>query len=151
MIPMKMLVDRIISNNEETLSLIYINGVFECFGLEDEYREDKVPGDTRIPAGNYPVSVRTVGGFDGRYSTKFPEFHQGMLHVENVDGFDYILIHIGNTDKDTAGCLLVGKGANTGEELTISNSTGAYKDLYKKVIAAAQGGYLEIEYRDSDR
>lgn len=148
---MKILVDRIKSDNESTLSLIYIDGVFECFGLEDEYREDKVPGDTRIPCGSYPISVRATGGFDSRYRNKFPGMHQGMLHVENVEGFEYILIHIGNTDKDTAGCLLVGKGANMGEEITITNSTGAYKDLYAKVIEAAQAGTLEIEYRDSDR
>jgi hypothetical protein len=144
-------VNRIKSDDDATLSTVSIDGKFECFGLEDEYREDKVPGETRIPAGVYDVVIRDVGGFHGRYSRKFPAFHKGMLQVKDVPGFEYILIHIGNTDENTAGCLLVGKGAMVGEEITIQNSTGAYKELYQKVIAEAQQGQLTIEYKDNDR
>lgn len=143
-------VDRIKSDDEATLSLIYIDGVFECFGLEDEYREEKVPGETRIPAGYYHIGLRTIGGFDARYSKKFPIMHEGMLQVLDVPGFEYILIHIGNTDKNTAGCLLVGKGCMVGEEITIQNSTGAYRELYTKVLAAAKNGHVSIEYCDLD-
>jgi hypothetical protein len=144
------LVERVKSDDDATLSIVSVDGRFICFGLEDEYREEKVAGDTRIPAGFYHVGLRTVGGFHGRYSRKFPDFHQGMLQVLDVPGFEYILIHIGNTDEDTAGCLLVGKGANVGSEITISNSTGAYKELYKAVIDSAKGGHLTIEYQDND-
>ena len=31
-----------------------------------------------------------------------------MLHITNVPNFEYILIHCGNTDEHTSGCLLVG-------------------------------------------
>lgn len=143
-------VERIKSNDDATLSIVSINGKFECFGLEDEYRDDKVAGETRIPAGIYDVKLRTVGGFHTRYSSKFP-WHEGMLHVQNVPDFEYILIHIGNTEKDTAGCLLVGTGAYSGTDLTIQSSTDAYRKLYEKVLSAAKSGDLKIEYIDSDR
>lgn len=148
---MKLTVVRIKSDRDATLSTIFIDGRFQCFGLEDEYRENKVPGETRIPAGEYKITVRKVGGFHNRYSRKFPNHHQGMLWVRDVPNFEYILIHIGNTDDNTAGCLLVGNNGNTSGELTVGNSTGAYKALYAKVIDAAIAGKLTIEYLDEDR
>lgn len=73
-----------------------------------------------------------------------------MLHVQDVPGFEYILIHIGNTDKDTAGCLLVGKNATSSAALTVPASTPAYVDLYKKVVEAAEKEELFINYIDND-
>lgn len=143
-------VRRFTSNDDATLSAIFINDEFECFGLEDEYRKDKVSGETRIPAGTYKVGVRTGGGFHARYKTRF-DFHQGMLHVLNVPGFKWILIHVGNTDEDTAGCLLVGRGATSGDDMSVQSSVSAYRDFYNKVIDSAKAGDLTIEYLDEDR
>tara|TARA_R100001244_G_scaffold12078_2_gene14148 strand:- start:1794 stop:2249 length:456 start_codon:yes stop_codon:yes gene_type:complete len=147
---MKLIVDRVKSNSNATLSIISIDGKFECFGLEDEYRDKKIPGKTRIPCGLYDVGVRTIGGFDRRYSDKFPTLHKGMLQVLNVPGFEYILIHIGNTHNNTEGCLLVGQGASTGSDISIQSSTNAYKSLYEKVIDAALVNNLTIAYVDND-
>ncbi len=144
-------VTRIKSDVNATLSVVAVNGRFVCFGLEDEYRARKVPGETRILAGNYRVTLRTVGGFHGRYTKKFGAFHRGMLWVRDVPGFEYILIHIGNSEKDTAGCLLVGLNASTHPSLYVGNSTGAYKRLYALVVDAAQANDLRIEYVDLDR
>lgn len=144
-------VRRFTDNGDATLNIVAIDQKFQCFGLEDEYRDKKVAGETRIPAGTYNVGIRAVGGFHKRYGKRFPEFHEGMLQVLDVPDFDYILIHIGNTDGDTAGCLLVGQGCNTHGELKVTSSTIAYKALYKKVIKAAKIGDLYIEYLDFDR
>ena len=143
-------VTRFVSDNDATLSLVSIDGEFQCFGLEDEFRLNKIHGETRIPAGKYKVGIRDVGGFHGRYLDRFPLFHKGMLQVLDVPGFDYILIHIGNTDEDTAGCLLVGAGCNSVGEMTISSSSVAYSALYKKVCISAREGNLSIEYVDND-
>lgn len=128
-------------NNESdyTDGMLFIDGKFECFTLEDEARTEKVYGETCIPEGRYQITLRKEGGFHQRYSKKFPDFHKGMLYVRNVPGFEFILIHIGNTDEDTAGCLLVGEGANS-EKNYISQSTDAYVSLYKKVIQAFDRG-----------
>lgn len=146
---MEITVRRSISNNEATTSLVLIDGVFECFGLEDEYRESKVIHETRIPAGRYPVKVRTFGGFHRRYQNRF-DFHRGMLEVCGVPGFTDILIHIGNTDDDTSGCLLVGQTLNAKTPFLLRSSTTAYAQLYRKVINAALNGDLFIHYIDED-
>jgi len=147
---MNITVDRIYSNKDTTLSAVYVDGKFICFGLEDEYRTVKVYGKTRIPAGTYNVTMRNVGGFNKRYSQKFG-FHLGMLQVQNVPGFEYVLIHIGNTDDDTAACLLVGEGARVSNDATLQYSTNAYKRFYQLVSTACLNRELTIEYLDNDR
>lgn len=150
---MQIKVNRFFSSATSTLSLIFINGVFQCFGLEDEFREIKVAGETRIPAGNYQVGVRAEGGFHSKYLARFgQEFHRGMLHVQEVPGFEFILIHCGNTEKDTAGCLLVGQGVDSAKDAEmVTKSTQAYKEFYSKVIDQALMGKLWITYEDNDR
>ena len=145
-------VDRIQSDEDATISKLDVDGRFVCFGLEDEFRADKIAGETRIPAGRYDVGVRAEGGFHARYSQRFADMHRGMLHVRDVPGFEFILIHVGNTDENTAGCLLVGTGAMArAGDMSIQSSVEAYKRLYSKVIEAAKEGDLEIEYLDRDR
>ena len=74
-----------------------------------------------------------------------------MLHVQDVTGFQFILIHIGNTDEDTAGCLLVGDQAVTTEgDMRVNLSKVAYLKFYPLVIDAAEKGELEITYQDND-
>ena len=72
---------------------------FLCYTLEDEQRDKKIKGETRIPAGSYEIRIRRIGGFNERYSKRFGKMHRGMLHIINVPGFEYILIHCGNTDE----------------------------------------------------
>jgi hypothetical protein len=148
---MKITVERFKSNDDATASLIYIDGIVECFGLEDEYREFKIPGETRIPSGTYPVVVRVHGGYHERYTRKFGDFHKGMLEVANVQNFTDILVHSGNTDDHTNGCLLTGTGCMLDEDITVQASVAAYKRLYAKVIEAALADDLYIQYVDNDR
>ncbi len=131
---------RNVHDKEWTIGEIRIGGVFQCYTLEDEYRAVKVKAETRIPEGVYNIELRTVGGFHEKYLRKFGStFHKGMLWIKNVPGFEYILIHIGNTEKDTAGCVLVGSTRNvvTG---TVGSSEVAYRKLYPVVLAAIQRG-----------
>lgn len=68
----------------------------------------KVASKTAIPTGCYNISYQVVSP---RYSQikYYREFCDGKLpRLLNVPGFDGILIHPGNTAKDTAGCILVG-------------------------------------------
>lgn len=105
-----------------------------CFTLEDERRTQKVYAETRIPAGSYHLGLRQVGRLHEKYEKKFPEFHVGMIEIEDVPNFEAILIHIGNTEKDTAGCPLVGelpaRYLLTRERFKIIESTSAYKRIY---------------------
>jgi hypothetical protein len=149
---MKIEVDRFVSDNDTTISHVSVDGAFVCFGLEDEFRVAKVVDQTRIPAGKYRVLLRTVGNHHQQYKQQFPDIHRGMLHIQNVPNFDSILIHCGNTQADTSGCLLVGTGAVTDAgNMSISSSRVAYRRLYPMVVDAAEKGTLEIELVDNDR
>ena len=133
------------------MGALHINGEFECHSLEDRYRTVKVKGETRIPKGIYKIGLRTVGGHHAKYSAKFPSLHKGMLQVLDVPNFEYILIHIGNGEEDTMGCLLVGLEANNNKlyKGQITSSTSAYTALYGKVIKAIEEGEeVTIEYVD---
>jgi hypothetical protein len=147
---MKITVERFEHNEDETISRVYLDGVYQCFALEDQYRLVKVAGDTRIPSGTYRVTLRLVGGKNATYSKKYPTWHKGMLWVRDVPGFEYILIHQGNTDKDTEGCLLLGtkRGILNGRQAVLESAI-AYKRFYLKVIKAFESGEeINIEYID---
>lgn len=128
---MKLRLDRYHSTKDFTIGKLFINDVFECYTLEDEKREQKVMHETRIPAGTYEIKLRLFGGHHERYSKRFP-FHKGMLWLQDVPNFKHILIHIGNNDEDTSGCILVGNSMNISQGL-LSNSTAAYTKMYQKV------------------
>jgi hypothetical protein len=124
---------------------------FLCFTLEDEAREEKVAGHTRIPAGVYPVELRTAGGFHQRYAERFASFHQGMLWVRNVPGFESILLHLGNWTRDTEGCILIADGAYPQENRVVMSET-AYRRVYPPLatrILAGNQALLEIIDYDS--
>ena len=149
---MELFVDRFVSDDDSTISRVSVDGRFVCFGLEDEYREEKVVGETRIPAGTYRITLRTEGGFHQRYSRRFSDIHRGMLHIQDVPNFQFILIHCGNTDEDTKGCLLVGTQANTEPgDMSITASTGAYRRFYPLVVNPAAEDDLKITFVDNDR
>lgn len=122
---------------------------FLCYTLEDQAQTTKVYGETRIPAGTYNLTLRTEGGFHTRYLAKFGgDWHKGMIYVNKVPNFEYILWHIGNTDDDTAGCLLLGK---TQQANFIGSSGDAYKDVYPKVRdAILYGEKVTATYIDYD-
>ena len=122
---------------------------FLCYTLEDEYREEKVMHETRIPAGTYKITLRKVGGFHGRYEKKYGDMHKGMLWVRDVPGFEYILIHTGNTDEHTSGCLLVGNSSDY--KGFIGSSVDAYKRVYPGIAETLENGEdVEITYTDFD-
>lgn len=141
---------------ESTLGLLFdvTYGIqFLCFTIEDQYQTEKVYGETRIPAGTYDIELKTWGGFHDRYSSKFPFMHKGMLHLQDVPNFTNILLHIGNKDDDTAGCILVGNSAdeNITDEGYIGQSTSAYKRIYPDIAAARERGErVLIEIIDYD-
>jgi hypothetical protein len=155
---MELEVLRISSQKDSTNGILFdVTGgerKFLCYTLEDEYREDKVAGETRIPAGTYRVTLRTTGGFHGRYVKKYGDMHKGMLWVRDVPGFEYILIHTGNTDEHTAGCLLVGDSqqANFGSsDGMVGSSVNAYKRIYPPIAKALEEEEsVSITYVDFD-
>lgn len=143
---MMIVVQRLFVVDGAQLGALYVDGEPECFSLEDEPREVKIPGETCIPAGLYELKLRRHGGFFDRYRLRFPWNEPGMLELVNVPGFTDVLIHCGNHKGDTRGCLLVGFGAFVYGR--ISESIEAYAELYKRASAAllkGEGVYLEVK------
>jgi hypothetical protein len=126
---------------------------FLCYTLEDQPQETKVMHETRIPAGTYDIKFRAVGGFHTRYLKRYGAgFHKGMLELQDVPGFKYILIHSGNTDEHTSGCILVGDTQVNNDKQRdgfIGQSRDAYKRIYQIIRDALLGGAsVEIEIID---
>ena len=155
---MKLRVLRFSSQEDSTSGLLFLEDEFGlnflCYTLEDERRALKVKGETRVPQGTYEIKLRTEGGFHERYKKRFGTLHKGMLHVINVPNFEYILIHTGNTDEHTAGCLLVGDSQENNviiKDGFIGKSTNAYKRIYKDISKAIiNNEKVTITYQDLD-
>lgn len=148
-----MIVDivRLISDSEATLGALQINGTHYGYTLEDQKQITKVADETRIPSGNYKVGYRTVGRLHNKYKKMFPLMHKGMIHLLDVPNFKYIYFHIGNTDDDTSGCILVGAKAILADKIMIRESTFMYKFLYEKISQTLDRGepvYVSIVDKD---
>ena len=149
---MKLDVIRIQFGSDATNGILLIDGVFESFCLEDQVRDgQKQMGETAIPLGEYEIKFRTVGGYDAKYQKKYgTTWHKGMLELQDVPNFKYILIHTGNTDEHTAGCLLVGEtqqDLDRGKDGFVGGSGDAYKKMYPKVRdALLNGEKVTIKY-----
>lgn len=127
---MKLLLKRILFNDTNTLGTLYIDGVFECYTLEDVVRERrgiavstwKIKGETAIPVGTYKVA-RTMSA----------RLKRILPLLIGVSGYAGIRIHPGNTEKDTEGCILVGQAKT---EVSVTASRAAFGILDQKIKAA---------------
>lgn len=124
---------------ESSQGLLAVNHDFNCYTLEDEYRSVKVSGETRIPEGRYEIKLRTeTTEMTRRYRKKYPWFTY-HLWLQNVPGFNWIYIHIGNHDRHSDGCILVADTAQNdprnfrGEQW---ESAQAFERLYKLITKA---------------
>ena len=107
---------------ESTLGELFIDGERICDTLENPYLDNQ-RNISCIPEGEYPVRIRLP-----RESATRDYIH---LLVKDVKDRDYILFHIGNTAKDTSGCILVGLGS---QQNVVNNSRLAMDLLMKEII-----------------
>lgn len=129
---MNIILNRIAKKAKYTIGKLYINDKYFCDTLEDTDRgltqsmteqqigSKKVYGETAIPTGTYRIIIS--------YSNKFKKQMPLLL---NVPGFAGIRIHSGNTEKDSLGCILVGKNKAVGKVLES-------RDTYSKLFSILQ-------------
>lgn len=135
---MELKVTRQPSNLGATVGTLYVDGMEECFTLEDEVREIaeqpvsswKIANSTAIPRGRYKVII----DFSNRFKKPLP-------HLLDVPGFTGVRIHSGNTAADTEGCILIGQ---TKSISSVLNSRAAFDKLFPK-LQAAQEIWIEVE------
>jgi len=168
----KVQVKRIGDNGDTSLGVIYIDGIAICGSVEDqEQKGNKVMHETRVSNGTYRLALRRAGSFHTKYSAKYKpskgaDWHKGMLCIYNganwtlncPDGkkFQYILVHTGNSDDHTSGCLLPNYVIDFLNDVG-SRSGEAYEKIYPILRDAIEASdkidefgikYIDIEYSD---
>ena len=141
-----LLVRKIDTNCDYTTGVLYIaknnpaatmNGkrimfTQQCDTLEPQWRdlkkEKKVRGKTAIPEGEYKIVMSPSA-----------KFHRNMPYLKDVPQFEGIMIHPGNTVKDTMGCSLVGVKSGTG--LLVSRITF---EKIMKILNSEEDNTIEI-------
>ena len=123
---MQLMVNRTWPSAACTIGVLTVDGVNECFTLEDVVRAEKIKGETAIPAGSYNVTI-----------TPSNRFKRDLPLLENVPNFEGVRIHPGNTAADTEGCILVGKSKGPD---AIYESRKAFDTLFAKIKAAIDAG-----------
>ena len=108
--------------DNSTIGELFLNDEVMCDTLENP-ELNNVRNISCIPEGQYNVRLRTA-----KESATRDYLH---LLVQDVPNRDYILFHIGNSAKDTSGCILVGVGR---KQDFVSNSTLAMNLLMKEII-----------------
>lgn len=143
---MNYILQRYSDNRESTLGILLkevtAGNAFQCYTLEDEYREAKVKGETRIPAGKYEIVInKAETPLTKKYQDKYNWFKYHLM-LKNVPGFQGIYIHIGNKGDSTDGCILVGDGANNNKVGSgeITNSTASFIRLYSEIYDYLEAG-----------
>jgi hypothetical protein len=130
---------RVAQGKESTLSQLYINGIFQCYLLEDKIREVKIASETAIPKGIFSLKLNTYGAKNVDYKKAFGKLHEGMIEITGLPNFSFVYIHTGNTIKDSAGCPLCGFGFQFADgDFKVSQSVAAYKMIYPKLIALSK-------------
>lgn len=139
---MNIILNRIAKKAKYTIGKLYINDQYFCDTLEDTDRgltqsmteqqigSKKVYGETAIPTGTYRIIIS--------YSNKFKKQMPLLL---NVPGFAGIRIHSGNTEKDSLGCILVGKNKAVGKVL---ESRDTYSKLFSILHEANKKETIKI-------
>jgi hypothetical protein len=124
---------RALTTTEATIGILDTDWEDSFVILEDTYRENKIGGETRIPDGEYEIKFRKVlSNKTKAYRAKYSWF-KWHLELQGVDNFQYVYIHIGNTKKDTDGCLLIGRTYDSYTKNKIYNSMLAFRKFYKAV------------------
>ena len=137
---MQLVLERKWKKSNYTIGILSIDGKRFCETLEDvdrnlnssmsveQIKAIKKPNETAIPTGTYKVTLDVYSQRFG-YNPFYRRVCKGNLpRLLNVKGFDGVLIHCGNTNLDTSGCILVGRNLEVGRVL---KSKETFEKLYK--------------------
>lgn len=143
---LNIILQRYSDDKNSTLGMMFVDNKFYCYTLEDEYREVKVKGETRIPAGRYELILNKVlTPLTQKYRKKY-KFFKYHIQLKDVPLFNNIYIHVGNYDENTDGCILVGDSANNNqfEKGMISHSFRAFERFYTLVYPTLEQGNKKV-------
>lgn len=150
---MELELKRIAKRDTYTIGHLYVDGEYFCDTIEDKDRglsqelpasvnmKKKIAAETAIPTGKYRITLDVKSP---RLSQKPAySFCKGYVpRLINVPAFEGVLIHIGNTAKDSAGCILVGQNKVVGQ---VINSTATFRALYEILKKAEDMIFITIK------
>lgn len=118
---MQLTINRMLYSNQGVIGKLYIDSDFECYTLENPWFNN-LENVSCIPETFYQMEP-----------WKSPKFGQCFRLLE-VPNRTNILIHVGNIQEDTKGCILVGESLGfLNENLAVLNSRKALDKLKEKV------------------
>lgn len=145
---MELKLKRIAFRPSYCIGKLYVNGEYFCDTIEDkdrglnetmteqEIKSAKVYSETAIPTGTYKITLNVQSSrFKNRVQYAFCKGY--LPRLLNVKGFDGVLIHIGNDQNDSSGCILVGQNKVVGK---VINSTETFRKLYDILDATNKKG-----------
>lgn len=136
---MELVLERKWKKSDYTIGILLINNKKFCEVIEDKDRglKDsmtseqikliKKPNMTAIPTGTYNVTLDVFSSKFGNIPFYKKVCNGKLPRLLNVKGFEGILIHCGNTQLDTSGCLIVGENKVKGK---VINSKITFEKLY---------------------
>lgn len=162
---MRIIVKLLKENSDSTTSEVFLDGVKSFYSIEDEAREVKIKGETRVPSGVRNLALRFSPKFSNEYlanpdgsfqivraktasnEQKVTWKPHQLIWVKDVPDFEYVLVHWGNTDDDTDGCLVIGMSiGKVGEQDAVLQSRACYEKYYPLIAKEVEKGTSTIEY-----
>ena len=129
------ILQRFSDNRESTLGLLFKKStklVLMGYSLEDEFREVKIKGETRVPAGRYEIMInRAETPLTLKYRKRYSWFKFHLM-LKNVPDFVGIYFHVGRNDDWTDGCITIGNNVNNNTITNggISDSVECFRKFY---------------------
>lgn len=143
--PLRLTLRRVEKTGRYTMGRLMVDGTPACDTLEPRSRgltkastaaeiaAAKALGTTAVPAGRYRVRMRPSARF-GRM----------MPFLEDVPGYEGVLIHPGNSPADTRGCILPGTRGRGGTLLDSRAAADALCEAVRRAEAEGRGATIDI-------
>lgn len=109
-----------------TFGLLYVGGS-QFYTCEDDWK-DNAKGESCIPAGTYTL-----------HRTVYVKHNYETFEVTGVPNRSRILLHPGNTEEDTQGCILLGMRQGF-VVVPVDEDTGAV-NVKKRAVVASQEAF----------
>ena len=108
--------------------------LFRCYSLEENNIGAARNQDLAIPFGKYKLKRHKSPKFNATLAKILGEQGQDMVLLYNdvVPDDRTILIHWGNDESDTLGCILLGE-VKSADNRAVYNSRAACKEFYKLI------------------
>lgn len=149
---MELRLSRDYKKDKYTIGRLYINNKLFSNTIEDKVRglsSDmnesqikglKVYGETAIPTGTYTIDMNTISPKFSKYSFYKMTCSGKLPRLQNVKGFEGILIHVADGPKGAEllqGCIGVGYNTIKGG---LTQGKKVFSDLYRLMLQAKLRG-----------